>query len=398
MTTTRLAVEASFDDVAAWGLAEGGRCLVLDAGDGWTVADVDVEDDDEVACAGRLAAQIGRAAFVVGGDEGDDVIRVEPTGGATILPSWVDDPDDPEEVGAFETAWKGVPDVLLGDDARLAPPRARQVLLLTTPDELDLRAALTGLAAPLTTLDLDGWSVMTADDDLRAVGAGLSVARRSWAVVLSSDGTLAGLTVLRRGRVVAEHVWNRRTQRVGEDADDDDWSGLLPDPVDADDLVALVRTSGAADHVTLVRAALRAERSTLGGAGVLGAGGPVDRLVHHLGVGEAGPHLLGVLRGDRLEADPRARRLVPAESFWQFLRDAASGAFLDPEEVPWFSIACAALLPVFVVVLVVRTSQLVGGTLDGWGVAQLLGAVVNLPMCWVYLRRVLRWRSLRRPG
>ena len=54
--------------------------------------------------------------------------------------------------------------------------------------------------------------------------------------------------------------------------------------------------------------------------------------VRHLGLGEAGQVATGVLRGDPVTDHPRARRLEPPDSFWSFLRESASGAFLDPEE------------------------------------------------------------------
>lgn len=383
MLTTRAAVRAPFDEVASWARLQAGPCVVTDAGDGWTVCDMDLH------AVADLAAHLGGDVHVVAGEEGDEVHRVDATGVVTPLPSWVDDPEDAEEVTAFEAAWAGIPDLLTGSDDRLTPPRARQTLLVPTPDEEVLQAILTGMAVPLTVVEAGGWTVVAADEDLVPVGAGLTSARHGWGLVLSTDGTVGAVTVLRRGVVEEEHVWNRRRLVTGweEPEDEDEWTGLFPADVDAAQLALLVGTPTARDDESLIRAVLRRQGPPEG---------LLAELVGHLGLGEAGRVATGVLRGERLAAHPGARHLEPPDSFWAFLTASASGAFLDPEEVPWFSIACALLLPLLVANLCFRTYQLATGTLDGWGVAQLVGAALNIPFAALYLRRVLRWRAMRR--
>lgn len=387
MLTTRAVVLAAFDEVAAWARSEPRPCLVTDAGDGWTVCDLDLRD------APRLAAHLDRDVWVLAGEEGDEVQRIDPVGVVTELPSWVDDPEDAEEVAAFDAAWEGLPDLLRGTDARLTPPRAHQTLLVPTPEEEFLQAVLTGLAVPLTLVQAEGWTVVAADEDLVPIGAGLTSGRSGWGLVLATDGTLASLTLLRRGVVEEEHVWNRRTLLTGaEDEVDADGQPLFDGPalgpgrVDAARLLDLVGTPHARDEESFVRAVLRRE------------GPPVDLLddlVLRLGLGEAGRAMTTVLRGEPLADHPAARHLEPPDSFWAFLRASASGAFLDPEEVPWFSVACALLLPLLVANLCFRAYQLATGTLDGWGTAQLVGAALNIPFAALYLRRVLLWRSRR---
>lgn len=381
MLITRAVVRAPFDEVATWARSRPGPCLVTDAGEGWTACDLDLH------AAAHLAAFLDRDVHVLSGDEGDEVHRVDAGGTATPLPSWVDDPEDAAEVAAFEAAWQGIPDLLTGPDARLTPPRARQTLIVPTPDEEVLQAILTGLAVPLTVVEADGWTVVAADEDLVAVGAGLTSARTGWGLVVATDGTVGAVSVLRRGVVEEEHVWNRRSLLTGhEDEEDTHWSGLFPADVDAGRLAVLVGTSTARDDESLIRALLRRQGPPLD---------MLDELVDRLGLGEAGRVATRALRGHRVAAHPRARHLEPPDSFWSFLRASASGAFLDPDEVPWFSVFCAVMLVPLVGMLCLRSFQLVTGSLDGWGVVHLATAALNAPFAYVYLRRVLRWRAMR---
>ena len=381
MLPSRVAVRAPLEAVTTWGTRQPGRCLVTDAGDGWTIADLDGPSDES------LAAELGQDVYV---SEDADVWRLDPTGASELMPMWVEDPTDELELAAFDQAWQGIPDLLLGADARLTPPRARQTLVMPTLGEEELSAAVTGMALPVTVVEAGAWTVVAADEDLVAVAAGLTASRRRWGLVLSTDGELVGVQVVSRGRLRREHVWNRSSALVGLDAlQGSPWQGLFTGPVDADELASLVGTPTASDNVSLIRAALRRRAASQA---------VLDELLVLLGLGDARGVAADALGGKPLIEHDRARRIEPASSFAEFLRAGASGAFLDAATVPWFSILAAVCFPVLVGLFCVRFAQLLTGTLDGWGVAQLVGSTINAPLAFLYVRRVLRWRGLRRGG
>lgn len=243
---------------------------------------------------------------------------------------------------------------------------------------------------PITVADVEGWTVVdVGNEDLIPMAAGLTTPRSSWALVLASDGVLAGLTVFQRGRVSHQHVWNRPSILVGRGtAAASPWLGPLANSVDSGTLASLVVPQKLGEREAAIGDLLRRD----GSPHVI-----LDELVDQLGLGAAGRIAMGVLAGRPLVEHPLARRLEPPDSFWQFLRASASGAFLDPDEVPWFSILCAVLFFPLAGMLCFRSFQLVTGSLDGWGQAHLVAVVINTPFAYVHLRRVLRWRAMRRP-
>jgi hypothetical protein len=244
------------------------------------------------------------------------------------------------------------------------------------------------MAVPVTVVDVDGWTVVAADEDLVPVAAGLSAPRRRWGLVLSTDGELSAVQVVTRGRLQGEHVWNRTSALVGLEVEaGSSWQGLFPAPVDAAELASTVGTPTAAENIALIRAALRLRTAPPVSA--------VD-LLGLLGLGAAGAVAASVLDGTPLAEDERARRIEPPSSFGRFLRASAAGSFLAADTVPWFSLLGAAFLPFLVGLFCVRAVQLLHGSLDGWGAAQLVGSTISTPVALLHVRRVLRWRDLRR--
>lgn len=378
--TGRAAIRQPFDDVAVWAAGQPGRCLVTDAGDHWTICDLDGPT------AEQLAARFRRDVWVA---EDDEVWRVAPEGSRMPLPLWIDDPDDAVEVETFKALWSNVPELLTDVEPRLSAPTALQTLIMPTLAEEDLRAVLTGMAVPITVVDLNGWSVVAShSEDLAVIASGLTVPRKSWALVLSHGGGLASVRVVGRGRMSAEHVWNRRTLLVGG-SDDGSWRGNFPAAVDAAELAQLVRTSESEDQAAALQTLLCRDDAP---SDVL------NELLRHLALGAAGRVALDVLEGHPLSAHPEARRIEPPDSYWQWLKAAGAGAYLDPDAVPWFSILCAVIFFPLAASLLYHSFQLATGSLDGWGTVHLVTAVINTPFAYMYLRRVLRWRAMRRPG
>lgn len=377
---SRAAIRQPFDEVVEWAAGQPGRCLVTDAGDHWTICDLDGPT------APQLAAHFRRDVWL---EEDGEFWRVAPAGSRTLLPLWVDDPDDAVEVETFRALWSNVPELLSDFEPRLSTPTAVQTLIMPTLAEEDLQAVLTGMAVPITVLDLDGWTVVASDnEDLTVIASGLTVPRSSWALVLSNGGGLASARLVRRGKVRGEHVWNRRTLLVGSRGDAT-WRGNFPAAVDVAELADLVGSPESDVKAATLQGLFHRQEAP---------GDVLTDLVRHLGLGAAGQVALEVLQGHPLSAQTAARRVEPPDSFWQFLKASGSGAFLDPDEVPWFSILCAVIFFPLAGNLLYRSFQLVAGSLDWWGAAQLVAAVINTPFAYMYLRRVSRWRAMRRPG
>lgn len=388
----RVAVRAPFDSVVDWAAGQPGRCLVTDAGAGWTFVDL-----DPAGPSGALARFEGPVYEV---DLEGDVWVHRPAQDPERLPMYVEDSSDEDEVAAFEEAWSQAPPGLADGDPRLEPPAASQVVMARGVQERDLAACALAEAMDLVHVSGDGWTLVghaaghsvggdpTDMGSAMAVAAGLS-ANGAGVLVLVAGPELAELVLWRRGRPRARHVWNRRQVLVGQAvAAGDPWLGFeLPD-VTVEALTEAMGVPSDAGH-SLVRATLRR------------TGAPVPilvELVELVAPGVDSALLSDVLAGrGRLADDPRAAVVRAPSSFLAFLRSSwSTPAPLDPRRVPVYALVCTALLPLLAVLWPVRLWELVHGDIDGWGVAQLVGCTVNLPAAAWQAARVRDWLTRRR--
>jgi len=409
----RFAVRANWEEVARWFDGADHPAHVSAHPDGWALVDALVDGRELVSASSestspaRVCAELARwsaaSAFCV---VDEALVRSTPDG--VIDELFLDQPE-PGSAGDW-LPWSAylaalaqeydVPTELLDRDATLSPPAARQVSFVRSRGEPELVGAATGAATRLGVLDLDdGWSLIAAvseDDDVLPATMGLGSGRRGRGLLLAS-GTSVGFLVLRRGEVVDAHRWNVVGRMAGVSTIDDrhraeDLEVLLA-PAFADAARVLETVTGRRptkedEHrASLVRALLR--RS--GEATEL-----VRELIALLDL-SAGELAVAALTGQTALHDlPGTRIVEPERSMRAAVQRAAQlGNDLVPERVPLADILAACAVPFIGVLWVVRLIGFVRGDLDGFGIAQLVGTTLTLPMGIWSFRRARKWRRLR---